>query len=127
MTQTNCPNCGAPIVGHKCAYCGTVFDSERVNKKPIDHRQQYLNKMYIMGRVTREQYIALCDAHAVGLDEYVELNIEWDLCHSNDRMLKIANNVLDQLAEYKNRDPVFLSDVRAVEFDPRTEGWKLYI
>ena len=23
--QLNCPNCGAPIVGEKCEYCGTVF------------------------------------------------------------------------------------------------------
>ncbi len=23
--HTNCPNCGAPIDGEKCAYCGTVF------------------------------------------------------------------------------------------------------
>lgn len=23
--MTNCPNCGAPIVGPKCEYCDTVF------------------------------------------------------------------------------------------------------
>lgn len=23
--KLNCPNCGAPIESHKCAYCGTVF------------------------------------------------------------------------------------------------------
>lgn len=28
--QTNCPNCGAPISGHKCEYCGTVFDRNTV-------------------------------------------------------------------------------------------------
>lgn len=22
----NCPNCGAPVRGHSCEYCGTVFD-----------------------------------------------------------------------------------------------------
>ena len=22
----NCPNCGAPITGPKCEYCGTVFE-----------------------------------------------------------------------------------------------------
>ena len=26
MTPTNCPNCGAPITGPKCEYCGTVFN-----------------------------------------------------------------------------------------------------
>lgn len=28
----NCPNCGAPIVGDKCEYCGTIF---RFIEKPI--------------------------------------------------------------------------------------------
>ena len=23
--KLNCPNCGAPITGYKCAYCGTQF------------------------------------------------------------------------------------------------------
>lgn len=26
MTRTNCPNCGAPIKGVSCAYCGTMFE-----------------------------------------------------------------------------------------------------
>jgi len=25
MLDTNCPNCGAPINGHVCEYCGTRF------------------------------------------------------------------------------------------------------
>lgn len=25
MSETNCPNCGAPIEGIKCKYCGTYF------------------------------------------------------------------------------------------------------
>ena len=24
----NCPNCGAPITGNVCEYCGTVFETE---------------------------------------------------------------------------------------------------
>lgn len=30
---TNCPNCGAPIRGYECEYCGTVFDLERRNEE----------------------------------------------------------------------------------------------
>lgn len=26
MTQTNCHNCGAPITGSTCEYCGTRFN-----------------------------------------------------------------------------------------------------
>lgn len=35
--MTNCPNCGAPIDGHKCSYCGTViFDFASIEVgKPI--------------------------------------------------------------------------------------------
>lgn len=25
---SNCPNCGAPIVGNKCEYCGTIFNEQ---------------------------------------------------------------------------------------------------
>lgn len=27
--MTNCPNCGAPFTGGKCAYCGTERPEER--------------------------------------------------------------------------------------------------
>ena len=27
--MTNCPNCGAPFTGGKCAYCGTERTEER--------------------------------------------------------------------------------------------------
>lgn len=27
----NCPNCGAPITGDKCEYCGTEFSQSRIN------------------------------------------------------------------------------------------------
>ena len=28
MKETNCPNCGAPITGRTCEYCGTRFSKE---------------------------------------------------------------------------------------------------
>ena len=39
--MTNCPNCGAPIVSHKCEYCGTIFskpapDNRYVSCKEIE-------------------------------------------------------------------------------------------
>lgn len=122
MTQTNCPNCGAPIVGHKCAYCGTVFDSEYAERPHIDRRQRYLDKMYCIGRISMEQYLALCEAHAQGLDEYTELKIQSELLYSDAirAMKKYAPDLLD-------KGLLSLNDVRAVEFNPRTEGWELYI
>lgn len=26
--ETNCPNCGAPVSGYVCKYCGSVLDSQ---------------------------------------------------------------------------------------------------
>lgn len=34
MTQTNCHNCGAPITGSTCEYCGTRFNI-RVAEEPV--------------------------------------------------------------------------------------------
>jgi len=28
MNNTNCQNCGAPIKGYKCEYCGTEYNFE---------------------------------------------------------------------------------------------------
>lgn len=28
MSKNNCPNCGAPIKGGRCEYCGTEFVQE---------------------------------------------------------------------------------------------------
>ena len=119
MTQTNCPNCGAPIVGHKCAYCGTAFNSEYIEHPHIDRRQRYLDKMYCIGRITMDQYLALCDAHAQGLDECTELKIQSKLLYS-DAMKKYAPDLAAN-------GLLSLNDVCAFKFDPRTEGWGLYI
>jgi len=29
MRYINCPNCGAPIEGFQCKYCGTILQEER--------------------------------------------------------------------------------------------------
>lgn len=114
MTQLNCPNCGAPIDGHKCAYCGTVFDPKYIEQPHIDRRQRYLDKMYCIGQISMEKYLTLCEAHANGLDECTELRIQSKLLYSD------AIRGLDQ-------GIVSLNDIRAVEFDSRTEGCELYI
>lgn len=121
MTQTNCPNCGAPIVGHKCAYCGTVFDSEYIEHPHIDRRQRYLDKMYCIGRITMEQYLTLCEAHANGLDECTELRMQSKLLYQD------AITEMKKYGRSFDQGVVSLNDVRAVEFNPRTEGWELYI
>ena len=33
--MSNCPNCGAPITGDRCEYCGTVFRKEKQESNRI--------------------------------------------------------------------------------------------
>ena len=41
--RTNCPNCGAPIIGDKCGYCGTEFDFHKSEyEKLISYRYNQL-------------------------------------------------------------------------------------
>ena len=48
--MTNCPNCGAPIIGSVCEYCGTRhYDSS------IDTRLLHLNEQIIMTRTQLSQ------------------------------------------------------------------------
>ena len=41
--QLNCPNCGAPIIGDKCEYCGAMF----IDTVHIDgHKPMYIKFKY---------------------------------------------------------------------------------
>ena len=43
---SNCPNCGAPIVGNKCEYCGTIFDNISLNYNQIlNHQYEQLKQV----------------------------------------------------------------------------------
>lgn len=37
MTESNCPNCGAPKTGPSCPYCGTRFGGLFINDVRIDN------------------------------------------------------------------------------------------
>lgn len=43
MSDTNCPNCAAPITGPKCEYCGTVF-----NLPEIDRTNLYVDNRLVL-------------------------------------------------------------------------------
>jgi hypothetical protein len=36
MTQSNCHNCGAPITGSTCEYCGTRFNIRVVEEEIVE-------------------------------------------------------------------------------------------
>lgn len=62
MKDLNCPNCGAPITGDKCEYCGTVFHikqhkevAQYVDCEPVTSANDGLK----MQCVSQEQYDAI--------------------------------------------------------------------
>lgn len=52
MKQTNCPNCGSPIMAEKCPYCGTLFYDFAVldADEPFYLKIKHKGKIYIMNR-----------------------------------------------------------------------------
>lgn len=54
MEKKNCPNCGQPITGEKCQYCGTVF----IDWALIDTDKPFYLKFRHNGMITRAKCIA---------------------------------------------------------------------
>lgn len=52
--MTNCPNCGAPLVGGRCEYCGTL--SPESEEKIQEHRRQ-MDELVSWGMITPEEFI----------------------------------------------------------------------
>ena len=58
--KTNCPNCGAPIKGIKCDYCGTYFhdwsdiDTKDMNYIRINHNGSTVLVKAYLNSVTME-------------------------------------------------------------------------
>lgn len=47
-SQLNCPNCGAPITGDKCEYCGTHFmDCTMDTERPFYIKLRNRNGLYV--------------------------------------------------------------------------------
>lgn len=42
-SELNCPNCGAPITGEYCPYCGSVFYDWAAEKKLLEAKIESLN------------------------------------------------------------------------------------
>lgn len=53
--MTNCPNCGAPLTGHKCEYCGAIiFDFASIEVgKPVWINFKYMNN-WVLAHVMPE-------------------------------------------------------------------------
>lgn len=53
MEKKNCPNCGQPITGEKCEYCGTVF----IDWAVIDMNTPVFIKFRHKGKIMRAKCI----------------------------------------------------------------------
>lgn len=53
MTQMNCPNCGAPLKGHICEYCGTSF---------VDEGETFELRLYADELMARKIYLEVQQA-----------------------------------------------------------------
>lgn len=67
MSDTNCPNCGAPIDGIKCRYCGTQF----FNIADID----FTKPRYIRIPIGNRDYMFNVIAEEIGLSQTAD-----DIC-----------------------------------------------
>lgn len=56
MKPTNCPNCGAPLKGGKCEYCGT--ETQNMSKSDIGN---YLNGDYKSRNEELQSLIDRCE------------------------------------------------------------------
>jgi len=79
---SNCPNCGAPIVGNKCEYCGTIFNDIQ-KKYQFNHEQEDL-------------YLRLDLLHKIDQLNIKKRNLEYQLAYDKiiaDTKQKIMNLV----------------------------------
>lgn len=73
--MTNCINCGAPITGDKCEYCGTVYVERASYKENSGCRAN--GTLNVTGKTfTDEQGRAL---RTQPLDPMIAKVVEWDL------------------------------------------------
>lgn len=56
----NCPNCGAPVHGDECAYCGTAFTRKREGVDLYDPYGNYISTLFEQGIVTYNEARKLC-------------------------------------------------------------------
>lgn len=55
MEQTNCPNCGAPLTGCRCEYCGTVDTSaEKQMREDVQRLRCEIDRLLLFDRVTKD-------------------------------------------------------------------------
>lgn len=93
-SKTNCPNCGAPIQGSQCPYCGTVFlDFSAIdvtNSKPTYLKLKVDDNRFVIGRA----FVEGCEMeltndciNKVLISQSAHLRIDFDFVIDKDKNL----------------------------------------
>ena len=56
----NCPNCGAPLHGDECEYCGTAFTRKNEGIPIYDPYGNYVTTLFAKGILTYNEARKLC-------------------------------------------------------------------
>lgn len=112
--MNNCPNCGAPINGEKCPFCGTVF----IDWAVIDMNNPFYLKFKYRDSITRGRCICEKFAYAIQPDE--EIHCSYD----NSSMLITPNRLtytMDiHLRFLPNKDGIVLTKIDTKIADQET-------
>ena len=56
--KCNCPNCGAPINGHTCEYCGTILDPIAMEKEQNELSSLETELKYLQAQLSQAEQSA---------------------------------------------------------------------
>lgn len=105
--QLNCPNCGAPIVSEKCAYCGTLFyDFSTIDvDKPCYLKIKYQNAVVMLKAKVRHSELNMTTESTTAYDiletpivaftssQFLDLSLDFEC-------VPFDNNVLVQITTH---------------------------
>ena len=105
--QLNCPNCGAPIVSEKCAYCGTLFyDFSTIDvDKPCYLKIKYQNAVVMLKAKVRRSELNMTTESTTAYDILGVPIVKFPSSQSLDLSLDFEcvpfdNNVLVQITTH---------------------------
>lgn len=95
MKQKNCPNCGMPITGEKCEYCGTVF----IDWAIIDSNKPFYIKFRHDGMITRAKCMVKSfdvNAHSEACNIYADNEVYARIMPETSMTIDVSMDVIPE-------------------------------
>lgn len=136
----NCPNCGAPIHGRSCEYCGTIFyrlavgeDSYEQELRRLKQEEAYLKTQYAQAVQTSAILSNLQTAILVPSHESIRQSCQADqdaLNRMQNQNLAASTNIYpymtgDKVHYLTKDDPVYISNIDYNVWAPDVYGWTI--